>query len=173
MSKRSRSEFSIGVSWVHHSRDMRESPAWRALPDEGRRVLDRLELEHMRHGGAENGNLICTTMQFHQEAGIRRSSVASAVRQCEALGFIQVSRFGYSRVRSVRPASLYRLTYLSSGRKPGRHAPTDEWKRVTDLDDAVQRLGDDGPTRRRNRTQVGAPNILPEIVERSPIFGSG
>ena len=33
---------------------MRESPAWHHLPDKARRILERLELEHMRHGGDSN-----------------------------------------------------------------------------------------------------------------------
>jgi hypothetical protein len=45
---------------------MRSSPAWLALPDNARRVLDRLELEHMQHGGAENGVLVVTFDDFER-----------------------------------------------------------------------------------------------------------
>src|SRR3954454_17803093 len=35
--------------------DLVDSPAWRTPADEAPRLLRRLELEHMKHGGAENG----------------------------------------------------------------------------------------------------------------------
>src|SRR3954469_12528814 len=83
----------IGEQFISHSREMRESPAWRHLPDKARRILERLELEHMRHGGAQNGHLSCTYDDF-LKAGVRRQAVPIAIRQCVALGFLQVMRRG-------------------------------------------------------------------------------
>jgi hypothetical protein len=90
---RQRKNNSIAGQFIAHSRELRESPAWAALPDNARRVLDRLELEHLRHGGAENGKLKCTYSDF-QKAGIRRASVALAIRECAGLGFIEITQRG-------------------------------------------------------------------------------
>jgi hypothetical protein len=65
--------------FVLHSLEMRESAAWHALSDKARRILDRLEVEHMMHGGGENGNLICTYDDF-RAVGIRRQSIPHAIR---------------------------------------------------------------------------------------------
>src|SRR5215207_11211757 len=111
MSRTRRKNNQISGQFVAHSRELRESAAWRALPDNARRVLDRLELEHMRHGGAENGSLPCTYADF-ERAGIRRASVALAIRQCVVLGYVQVTTQGYRGAQGFRQPSLYRLTYI-------------------------------------------------------------
>jgi hypothetical protein len=127
---------SIAESFISHRRSMRESFAWQFLPDNARRVLDRLELEHMRHGGAENGKLICTYSDF-AKAGIRRASIALALRQCQALGFLECTRRGWS-ISEFRTPSRYRLTYVF-GRGEHGH-PTDEWSRIKCAEDAREAL---------------------------------
>jgi len=72
MSKRPK--FNINGPFVSHALEMRRSPAWLYLSDTARRVLDRLEVEHMEHGGAESGSLICTYKDF-EKVGIRRASM--------------------------------------------------------------------------------------------------
>ena len=67
-----RRRWSFGEAFVAHSLDLRRSPAWRALPNNARRVLDRLELEHMDHGDAENGSLQCSYSDF-EAAGLHRA----------------------------------------------------------------------------------------------------
>ena len=117
----------IGESFVAHTREMRESVAWRHLSNNARRVLDRLELEHMRHGAADNGSLPCTYRDFIK-SGIRRASIAPSIRQCVALGFLEVTHAGGRSISNLRWPSRYRLTYLNGcGRSP---APTHEWRRI-------------------------------------------
>jgi hypothetical protein len=87
--------------FVLHSLEMRESAAWRALSDNARRVLDRLEVEHMMHGGAENGGLVCTYDDF-KNAGIRRKSISCAIQACVALGFLEVTVKGGLTQRDFR-----------------------------------------------------------------------
>ena len=131
-SKRRRS--TITDNWVAHTKGMRESSAWRCLPDTARRVLDRLELEHMRHGGARNGDLICTYSDFVR-SGIRRASISLAIRQTVALGFVEVMDSGGRSISGFRAPSRYRLTYLNG---VGRSSiPTDDWKRISS-DDVAQ-----------------------------------
>jgi hypothetical protein len=137
MSRTRRKNNSIVGQFVAHSREMRESPAWAAVPDNARRVLDRLELEHMRHGGAENGSLPCTYSDFVAH-GVRRASVSLALRQCEALGFLEITHRGGRSISEYRDPSRYRLTYLN-GR--GQSAiKTDEWKRIETDEDAKAAL---------------------------------
>jgi hypothetical protein len=81
---------------------------------DARMVLDRLEVEHMLHGGAEIGNLACTYFDF-EKAGIRRASIALAIRQCVAMGFAVVMEQGGRAISDVRWPSRYRLTHV-----PGR-----------------------------------------------------
>lgn len=122
----------IGGAFIAHSLEMRRSPAWRLLPDNARRVLDRLEVEHMSKGGEQNGALICTYDDF-ATAGIRRKSVALAIRQAQALGFLAVVR-GYRTAGADRAPSLYRLTYVYG--TEGSPDPTNDWRRFATVVDA-------------------------------------
>jgi hypothetical protein len=105
--------------------EMVNSPAWRALSAAATRILERLMIEHMRHGGKNNGELICTHKDFGAY-GIRYPSIAPAIRKCVAHGFVVITDRGWRAAVHGRPAQ-YRLTFL-----PTRGAPaTDEWKRFT------------------------------------------
>lgn len=120
----------IEGQFVAHRREMRESPAWGALTWNARQILDRLELEHMAHGGAENGKLICTYAQL-VEAGMRGPSIAEAINICEALGFLEVTKRGAPSRSSYRSPSTYRLTYLNGRTEAGDISmATDEWARI-------------------------------------------
>jgi hypothetical protein len=80
---------------------------WAAL-----RALNRIESEHLRRGGAENGKLVVTYEDF-VAAGIHPDSIAPAIRELEALGVIAVTRRGY-RNGGTRLPNLYRLTYVNA-----------------------------------------------------------
>jgi hypothetical protein len=118
----------IGEQFISHPRSMRESTAWRFLPDNARRVLDRLELEHVQHGGSENGHLIATYADFKAVGLNRRSSISLAIRQCVNLGFVEVTQQGGRSISNLRWPSRYRLTYIvGRGKSP---IPTDEWRNI-------------------------------------------
>ncbi len=135
----------INGPFVFHRMAMRESVAWRSLPDLARRVLDRLEREHMGHGGTANGRLTCTYDDF-EAAGIRRGSIAKAIRQAEALGFLEKTRVGYMAAGAKPVSNRYRLTYIA-GRKPSPE-PTDEWEAIKTVEDARFALALAARTRR-------------------------
>lgn len=117
----------LSGQFVAHSVEMIESPAWRALSDNGRRLLERIELEHAHHGGAENGRLKVTYDQF-TKYGIRRHAISAAIREAVSLGFLQVTRQGgYSTLGHAWP-SYYRLTYAVG--RGERGIPTDEWRGI-------------------------------------------
>jgi hypothetical protein len=112
----------IAKDFISHSREMRESPAWQCLPDNARRILERLEMEHMKHGGSRNGALQVSYDDF-MEAGLpNKRSVALAIRQCEVLGFISVKH------GSLGESSLYFLTYVN-GRGDSPPA-TNAWRSI-------------------------------------------
>ena len=129
----------IAEQFVYHTRKMRESPAWRALPNNARRVLDRLELGHMHQGGKENGRLKCTYGDF-ERAGIRRQSVGLAIRQCFELGFLEVTQRGYQAQNGFQVVSTYRLTYVYPADHKVDTVPTDDWKRIRDEASAAAHL---------------------------------
>src|SRR5262249_41798135 len=72
---------------------MLKSPAYRALSLSAHRILARLEIELYQHGGEDNGKLIVTYDHF-VEHGIDRDAIAPALRELEALGFIEIPERG-------------------------------------------------------------------------------
>lgn len=90
------------------------------------RILERLAIEHMVHGGRRNGSLYVSYSQFEQE-GVSRRAIKPALRLGEALGLLQIIRPPGKTGGTLREAHAYRLTYLPlpSGRL------TDEWKAVS------------------------------------------
>ncbi len=87
----------------------------------------------MRHGGAENGKLVFTYDQFAL-GGLRRQSVPLALRQCSALGFLEVILRGYVASSGFHQPSKYRLTYVLEKGPDGKPVDrrTDEWARIKD-----------------------------------------
>lgn len=171
MAKRKRGRTPINEQFIAHRISMRESIAWRALPDEARRILDRLEVEHAHQAGAENGMLVQTYTQFHA-AGIRRSSISQAIRQCETLGFLKAQKFGYATSNGLKPASRYCLTYVNGwGQSP---APTDDWKKIVTLEQAEAALkrAQRSPVKRQ-RIRSDHDWVSPENIEGRPARGSG
>lgn len=113
----------ISGQFIAHRVEMLESAAWASLSLAARRVLDRLEIEHAHHGGKDNGRLPCTYDDF-ERFGIRRKSIADAIRQLVACGLVEVTERGSGGNREFRRPAKYRLTYLSTKTA----APTDEWR---------------------------------------------
>lgn len=70
----------IDTPFVPHRIEMLESPAYRALSRGGHRVLARLEIEHLKHGGYENGKLPVTFGDF-EKYGMDPHSIAPAQRE--------------------------------------------------------------------------------------------
>ena len=110
--------------------EMLRSPAYRVLSLSARRVLDRIEIEHAKHGGKENGRLPVTHADF-REYGIDRHAVAPGIREVVALGFVEQTQRGFAGTAQHQP-SLFRLTYLPANPR----GPTDEWKSVMTIEDA-------------------------------------
>jgi hypothetical protein len=114
---------------------MLESPAYRALSCSGHMVISRIEIELGHHGGNDNGRLPVTTDDF-VEYGMHRTSVAPAIREAEALGFIRVTVHGRGGNAEHRVSNLFMLTFAFG--RDARVTPTHDWRRIKTLEDAKQ-----------------------------------
>lgn len=97
------------AQYILHSYEMFTSPAWRHLPDPARRILNRIEVEHMKQGLPSNGRVKLSHADF-KEAGVRKSAIAISIRQAEALGFLKVYGTGGAD-------EFYQLTYAETANK--------------------------------------------------------
>jgi hypothetical protein len=127
--------------------EMLESPAYRALSLSAHRVLDRICIELAHHGGNDNGKLPVTYEQF-VEYGVHRHAVAPAIRELEALGFIEVTQRGRPSAGEFRLPNLFRLTCVMCKSTP---KPTHEWRRIRDIETA-ERLAQIARGTQKNKT---------------------
>jgi hypothetical protein len=140
--KRDRNAVPKGEPWIWLTQEMLESPAWRALPPAAKGVIERIAIEHMSHGGTENGKLPVTYTDF-ENYGIRRMSIRFGIMAAEALGWITITQEGHAGAGDTRRTTRYALQWLD------RHdgAPrSNAWKRFDTLDDAkaaVERVRDE------------------------------
>jgi hypothetical protein len=112
--------------------EMLEAPAYCVLSHSAHRILARIEIELGHHGGYENGNLPVTFDDF-ERYGVRRHAIAPAIRELEALKFIEITERGRAGNAEFRQPHKYRLTY----RHTGRANPTDEWKQIKTIEEAI------------------------------------
>jgi hypothetical protein len=103
------------------------SPSWKLAPRPLKNMLERLEEEHLRHGGYKNGELFVGYSAF-VDHGISRKSIKRVLALGSDLGLIEVVYSDDAGSGDVRPPNAYRLTYVPA---KGKDNPTDEWKTVT------------------------------------------
>jgi hypothetical protein len=116
--------------------EMLESPAYRALSASGHKIISRIEIELGHHGGNDNGRLPVTTNDF-VAYGMHRTSVAPAIREAEALGFIRIIERGRGGNAEYGTPNLFFLTFAQT-RDSVKHPPTHDWRRFKTLHDAEQ-----------------------------------
>jgi hypothetical protein len=126
----------ISGQWSPHLIEMLESPAYRALTRSAHMVISRIEIELAHHGGNDNGRLPVTTDNF-VDYGMHRTSVAPAIREAEALGFIRITERGRGGNAEYRAPNLFFLTFAHS-RDSGKNPPTHDWRRIEALEEAEQ-----------------------------------
>jgi hypothetical protein len=126
----------IGGQFSARPIDMLESPAFRALSRSAHMVIARIEVELAHHGGNDNGRLPVTTDDFVRY-GMHRSSVAPAIREAEALGFIRITERGRGGNAEHRTPNRFFLTF-AHGRDSRATPPTHDWRRVEKLEEAEQ-----------------------------------
>jgi hypothetical protein len=151
---------------------MLESPAYRVLSLSAHRILARLEIELAHHGGSDNGKLPTTYEQF-QDFGIDRQAIAPAIRELEALGFIEITVRGRAGNAEHREPNRFRLTY----RHTEKANSTDEWRRVQTLEKAqmiarTARRASRGKSAARGNQKriasVGSPQISVGNIHTEP-----
>lgn len=103
----------IGDTFVPLTRTLLQDPKYRALGINARRLIDFLALEHLQHGGAENGYLLAPRPHL-EDAGIGARHISGAIREAELAGLVAVKR-GIGK----RP-NKYALTWLPMGTAPER-----------------------------------------------------
>src|SRR5262245_44784376 len=91
-----------GEPWVWLTRELLRSEAWSSLSINARRFIDFLLIEHLDHGGKENGKLLAPRRQL-ENAGIGARYVSPAIEEAVLLGFVDVKR------GTGRRASTYAL----------------------------------------------------------------
>jgi hypothetical protein len=94
-----------GKPWIWLTRDMLKSPQWQGLSINARRLIDFLMIEHMSHGGQENGFLLAPRDQL-VAFGIGYRLITPAIREAKASGVIAV-KHGIGR-----RASTFALAWL-------------------------------------------------------------
>ena len=109
-----------------------ESTALRSLDRYGHLMLLRLEVEHCRHAGKENGYLVVTYDQF-VEWGVPRRAIKQTIDRLVRVGLLVVEHRGRGHAGDGDP-NLYRLTYLKSKSVPVAGSPyflepTNDWEK--------------------------------------------
>ena len=132
--------------------EMLESPAYRALSVSAHMVISRIEIELAHRGGNDNGQLPVTVDQFVED-GMHRSSVAPAIREAEALGFIRVERGRGGNADYHRPNKFY-LTF-SNWRGAEAEPPSHDRKRIKSIDEAEQIAREARAAKDRNAVSFG------------------
>jgi DNA-binding transcriptional MocR family regulator len=131
MSSHRKRRTTIGGQFAWRLIEMLESPAYQVLSQSGHRILARLEIEIAHHGGKDNGRLPVTFEDF-QKYRIDRHAIAPAMRECEALGFVEITERGRAGNAEFRLPNKFRLTY----RETAEAGPTNDWRRVKTIKDA-------------------------------------
>jgi hypothetical protein len=121
---RNRNAVPAGEPFIWFTREMLESPAWRAMPPVARQIVDRIVIEHLHHAGNENGKLPVTYDDFARY-GIRRMSIKFGISVAVALGWVDVVEQGHRGAADDRRAARYALTWLDRWDTTPR---TNRWK---------------------------------------------
>ena len=123
----------VGAPWIWLTRDMLDSPTYRALSRAGHQLLARLMVEHCKHAGKENGRLAVSWDAF-QAAGLHRSTIRQTLDEIIRLGFVRIvdeGHKGYGAALGRR--ATYRLTFAGVvGDNSG--PPTNEWASISEDD---------------------------------------
>jgi len=142
-------------------RDLLISPAWLAMSDQCRKLIDGLMAEHADHGGLENGNLKAPYDTL-QARGMRRGTILNAILEAKALGIVDPTR-GVRSYGSRKAPSQYRLTWLGT---PDGLTPTNEWKAIKTPEEAKVRIQNVLEGLRRERA-INAANRAEQAAKRS------
>ncbi|WP_157861973.1 hypothetical protein [Methylobacterium sp. Leaf361] len=119
--------------WIWLTQAILESFAWRALSGGAQKVVCRVALEHMLHGGSQNGDLPVPWSDF-ETYGIGSASVLPALEEAIAVGLIQRTDPGHKAWGGFKGrAARYRLCWLPTH---DGHPAVESWRRFESLAEA-------------------------------------
>lgn len=121
--------WAFSEAFVGEPQSLLESPGYRHLNLPAFRILTFLKIEHVQHGGAENGRLLAPHLQL-RALGISGRKIKPALAMLEAFGFIRRTSDG-SRMGGRPNAATYALTWLPTC---DGSLPTEDFKAITRLD---------------------------------------
>jgi hypothetical protein len=124
-----RGGISADQRWVFHTLELLCSPAWRGRSVNCMRLLEFLEIQHLQHGGYENGHLIATFDQL-VAFGIGRRFISDTIAEAENRRLVVAEKHARLSLAKSNPTT-FRLTYLHTRAPNGKRLaipPTDEWK---------------------------------------------
>ena len=98
------------TSFVQISNELLNSYSWKNMSINGRRILDRIMIEHTNHAGTENGNLIVTYNDF-EEYGVNRNQILKSIKELEDLNLIEIEH-GKRRCYNESYPNRFRVTFL-------------------------------------------------------------
>jgi len=163
MSRHRRRPGTIGGQFAPRLIEMLEASAYRVLSLTARRVIERIEIELGHHGGNDNGRLVVTYDDFARY-GIDRHAIAPAIREAEALGFIEITQRGRAGNAKWHAPNTFRLTFCPS--KRGGSDSTHEWRRISTIE-AAKAIAKTART--KNISQWGkTPSTSGENPHRKP-----
>jgi hypothetical protein len=142
--------------------EMLESPAYRVLSRGAHQVMSRIEIELRHHGGRDNGKLPVTFDDF-VEYGLDRHAIAPAIRELEALGFIEVTERGRAGNAEHRSPNKFRLTFANNR---DRGEPSHDWRKITTMEEAQQLASAARAAKRQRLAHRGRKNT-PKQKQRS------
>lgn len=113
--------------FVAEPRSLLESPGYGALSFPAHKVLHFLKLEHVRHGGKENGLLLAPHRQLQTVARISPKNIKTALEMLQAFGLVRLTSSG-ERLGGRPNAATYALTWLPTC---DGLMPTEDYKKVS------------------------------------------
>lgn len=106
--------------------ELKESIAVRELSAPARKIFDFLIIEHLRNGGAENGNLAAPYSQI-EDFGVSSRDISKAFLMLDVFGLVKRTNEN-EFIAGRKNMARYRLTMLPD--KFG-NLPSDEWAKIT------------------------------------------
>jgi hypothetical protein len=163
-SNREQDKFTPPAPFVQTELALMTSHAWRTLSLVGRKVVERVIVEHFKHDRSNNGWLPVTYLQF-KEYGIREGSLSAAFAEAEALGFIRVTVRGRPRYGgNPGQSNMFALTFVPQRRSDdGYDFPTNDWRKIESVEEAERLkaavLGDGVNPNRKKRKSPTDKNV--------------
>lgn len=122
-----------GEGFVWLTSRIMQSSAFRAMSLNARKLVDRVQVEHMAHGGTRNGDLIVTYTDL-VEWGIRRNSIPPTIAEVVALGILEHRPGRASHIAGRGHPQVFRISWLPTGDEP----PSTKWCAFETIEQAEQ-----------------------------------